>query len=280
MADFCMRFPGGLSKALTLSYDDGVEQDKKLIEIMVKYGLKGTFNLNSGIYAAEGTVYEPGTIHRRMPKSEVDVLYTKNGMEVATHGYTHPVLTKLPKFMATKEIVDDRSALEEQFDCIVRGHAYPFGAFDDELIQILEDAGIVYARTVNSTHRFDVPGEWLKLNPTCHHDDPELMKLADMFLAKPDEWGHPMMFYLWGHAYEFEANNNWDVIENFAKKMSGHKDIWYATNIEIYDYVKAYEALQVDINATKAYNPAACTVWFFYKGKTYEVKPGATVKIS
>lgn len=279
MADFCMCFPGGLHKTLTLSYDDGVEQDRKLIEIMVKYGLKGTFNLNSGIYAAEGTKYAPGTIHRRMPKSEVDALYTKNGMEVATHGYTHPVLTEIPTHLAAKEIVDDRSALEEQFDCIVRGHAYPYGAFDDELVSILKNAGIVYARTVNSTRNFGIPKDWLRLNPTCHHDDPELINLTDKFLEKNDNWGHPMMFYLWGHAYEFEANNNWEVIENFAKKMSGHKDIWYATNIEIYDYVKAYEALQVDINITKAYNPAACTVWFSYKGKTYEVKPGATVKI-
>ena len=42
-----MRFPGGKAKALTLSYDDGVRQDKKLIEIFNKNGIKGTFNVNS-----------------------------------------------------------------------------------------------------------------------------------------------------------------------------------------------------------------------------------------
>lgn len=64
-----MRFPGGKKKALTLSYDDGVEQDIRLIDIMKKNGLKGTFNLNSGCYAPEGTVYPAGTIHRRMTKN-------------------------------------------------------------------------------------------------------------------------------------------------------------------------------------------------------------------
>ena len=49
-----MRFPGGLAKALTFSYDDGVEQDIRLVEILDKYGMKGTFNLNSGCYAKPG----------------------------------------------------------------------------------------------------------------------------------------------------------------------------------------------------------------------------------
>ncbi len=53
MSGIFMRFPGGRKKALTLSYDDGVEQDRRLMQIMDAHGLKGTFNLNSGEYAAE-----------------------------------------------------------------------------------------------------------------------------------------------------------------------------------------------------------------------------------
>lgn len=87
-----MRFPGGKKKALTLSYDDGVEQDIRLIDIMKKNGLKGTFNLNSGCYAPEGTVYPVGTIHRRMTKNQVTKLYSESGMEVAVHGLMHPHL--------------------------------------------------------------------------------------------------------------------------------------------------------------------------------------------
>ena len=64
-----MRFPNGKLKALTLSYDDGVEQDIKFVEILNKYGLKCTFNLNSGKYAPEGKVYEAGRIHRPAFKS-------------------------------------------------------------------------------------------------------------------------------------------------------------------------------------------------------------------
>ena len=48
MKQFRMRFPGGRMKAFTMSYDDGVEQDRKLIGIMRKNGVKVTFNLSSG----------------------------------------------------------------------------------------------------------------------------------------------------------------------------------------------------------------------------------------
>ena len=90
MAEYFMRFPGGVSKALTLSYDDGVEQDIRLIEIMQKHGIKGTFNLNSGFYSPEGTVFPEGQIHRRLSKSQAQAVYKNSGMEVAVHGLTHP----------------------------------------------------------------------------------------------------------------------------------------------------------------------------------------------
>lgn len=280
MADLCMCYPGGLHKALTLSYDDGVEQDKKLIEIMVKYGLKGTFNLNSGIYAPEGTTYAPGTIHRRMTEEEVTNLYTKNGMEVATHGYTHPFLNRIPSHIVAQEIIDDRRTLEKQFGCIVRGHAYPFGTFNEMVKDVLKQCGITYARTVRSTHWFNPPEDWLELDPTCHHDDPELFELCDKFLSMDGDWGYPQIFYLWGHAYEFEANNNWDRIEKFAEKMAHKDNIWYATNSEIYDYLEACRALKFSVDVTRVENPTNVDIWFTYKYKTYMVKAGETLEIN
>lgn len=279
MAELCMCYPGGLHKALTLSYDDGVEQDKKLIAIMVKHGLKGTFNLNSGIYAPEGTVYPEGTIHRRMTEAEVSALYMANGMEVATHGYTHPFLSRLPAYVTVKEIVEDKRKLEEQFGCVVRGHAYPFGRFNDTVVDILKQSGIVYARTVRSTRGFDLPENWLTLEPTCHHDDPELFNLCDKFLAARNDWGYPIMFYLWGHAYEFEDHDNWDRIEAFAEKMGGKEDIWYATNIEIYNYVQCFKQLRFTTDVTLVENPTATDLWFTYNCKSYMVKAGETLKI-
>ncbi len=278
MANMIMKYPGGLSKALTLSYDDGVEQDKKLIELAKKYGIKGTFNLNSGCYAPEGTVYAPGTIHRRMSKSEVTKVYTDCDWEVATHCYTHASLVGLPANIAVKEVLEDRKCLEEQFGGIVRGFAYPFGGYDDDAVTTLKSCGMAYARTVHSTHDFTIPKDWLRLAATCHHNDPELMELAKKFIEIPASWD-AKLFYLWGHSYEFEERDNWNVIEDFFKYMGGRDDIWYCTNIEVYDYVQAFKQLRFNVNMDTCCNPTATDIWFSYGDKDYMVPAGKTVSI-
>jgi len=279
MADLYMRFPGGRARALTLSYDDGVQQDKELMEILNRHGLKCTFNISSGLYAEEGTVYDEGRIHRRMTKSEALALYTDSGHEIAVHGLTHPWLEKLPLPVCVREIIEDRENLEAEYGGTVRGMAYPYGTYNDDVVSVLRNCGICYSRTVHSTERFDIPTDWLRLPATCHHDNPRLMELAKNFLENPS-WGAPWMFYLWGHSYEFEARNNWNVIEEFAEYMGGRKEVWYATNIEIYDYVKAYKQLNFNVAMTYVENPTAYELWFETNGKLYSVKPGESLKLA
>ena len=276
MANMIMRFPGGRPKALTLSYDDGVEQDEKLIAIAEKYGLKGTFNINSGCFPPEDIAYAPGTIHRRMPLNRLKEVYAGSSWEIAAHAYTHASLVGLPSNIAAEEVLRDRKELEEIFGTVIRGFAYPYGAFDDQSVEILRSCGICYARTVQSTRDFHLPKDWLRLQATCHHNDPELMNLADRFV-KTQNWWDPMLFYLWGHSYEFEARNNWDVIESFAEAVSGKEDIWYASNIEIYDYCEAFSRLIFNTAMTLCVNPSARDLWFAYGEKEIHVPAGSTV---
>ena len=106
------------------------------------------------------------------------------------------------------------------------------------------------------------------------------MELAKKFIEEKnryccDNW----LFYVWGHSYEFDHNDNWEVIEKFAEYIGGREDIWYATNIEIYDYVKAYERLETSIDKRIIHNPSSIDVWFFEQNKTYCVKGGQTLYI-
>lgn len=275
MGKILMRFPEGKKKAVTLSYDDGVEQDIRLIEIMRKNGLKGTFNLNSGCFAPEGRVYPKGTIHRRMPKAQCVSLYKENGMETAIHGLTHPWLEKLPEVICTYEILQDRRNLEKEFDTIVRGMAYPFGTYNDSVVETLKKCGIAYARTTVSTEKFEMPEDWLRMPATCHHNNPRLMELAKKF-TETEVLNNPMLFYLWGHSYEFEADDNWNVIEEFAEYMGNRDDIWYATNLEIYDYAAAFKQLIFSADGSMVYNPTEKTLYFQTEAnaKCICVKPG------
>lgn len=276
MSDIFMRFPEGKSKAVTLSYDDGVEQDKRLIQIMNESGLKGTFNLNSGLFAKEGTVYPKDRVHRRMTKKECFETYVNSGHEIAVHGLTHPFLEQLSGPMLLNEIVEDKKNLEQMFGTIVRGMAYPYGTFSDDVVNAIASAGIVYSRTVISTEKFDIPSDWLRLKATCHHNNPALNDLADKFVSDNTN-KKPWLFYLWGHSYEFEGKNNWEVIEKFAKKIGGKSDIWYATNIEIYDYVNAYNQLNFSVDGKIISNPSATDVFLCYNGSIVQVKGGSQV---
>lgn len=267
-----MKLKDGKTKVLTLSYDDGVVQDIRLIEIMNKYGLKGTFNINSGLYLPEDAVRDK--FYGRMKLSEAKELYINSGQEIAIHSYSHPNLEKLDADEIIYEITEDRKAIESQYGKIVRGMAYPYGAYNDVVINILEKCHIAYARTSNSTFSFDFPENWLQLHPTCSHNYENLEELITKFVETLNLDGDIEMFYLCGHSYEFDDNDNWDVIEKFAEYAGGHDHIWYATNIEIYDYVKAYERLHTSFDKMIIHNPSSIDVWVEVEGEVYCIKSG------
>lgn len=278
MGSIFMRFADGRAKTLTLSYDDGVQQDEKLISIMKKNGLKGTFNLNSGVFAPEGTVYPAGQIHRRLTEKQAAALYSDPDVEPALHGLTHPWFEQLTPNRMVYEAAKDRENLERIFDRIVTGMAYPYGTFSDDVVRVLKDCGVTYSRTVIETEGFAMPSDWLRLNSTCHHTNPKLMPLLNKFLeAKPAR--SPMMFYLWGHSYEFEQADNWNVIEEFAAQAGGHDDVWYATNGEICDYCRDFNRMIFTMDSRMVFNPTARRLWFSAGGKDYCIEGGQTIRL-
>ena len=281
MATFHIRYPGGLAKAVTFSYDDGVEQDIRLVEIFDKNGIKGTFNINTGSFAEEGTVYPKGQVHRRMTKKQTYDLFANSPHEIAVHTLNHPFLEQLPTNMVLNEVLNDRKNIEEMFGKPIRGMAYPFGSTSDEVVNALKACGIVYSRTTKATGSLELQKtDWLRLAATCHHKTPSVEELSDKLInEKPTR--APWLVYVWGHSYEFESDNNWHVIENLCEKIGHKDDIWYATNIEIFDYVTAYNSLIFSVNGDIVHNPTATEVFFTdsRSHKNYSVKPGETKKL-
>lgn len=273
---FQMRFPGGLRRALTFSYDDNVIQNKRLADLLRANGMKGTFNLNGGLM--EGTP-RPGS--RRMPKDEIYEMFKDGYHEVAVHGYTHPYLASLPSAVCTYDVMKDRLALEQMFGRVITGMAYPMGSYSDSVVDCLKSCGISYARTVVSTENFSMPEDWLRLPATCHHNNPRLMDLAKRFVeGLPPYEMRPRLFYLWGHSYEFDDNDNWNVIEEFVSYMAKWSNkIWFATNMEIYEYVQDYKRLVFAADGSMVYNPTARTLFFRWDDRDCSVAPGETLKI-
>ena len=222
----------GKARALTFSWDDGVTQDRRLVEIMRKLGLRGTFNLNSGIFGQCDSLMINGVEvnHSHVSSDEVAALYA--GQEVAAHTRTHPQLTKMPDAEVRSEIADDCAALERLTGHPVRGMAYPFGQGDARVRAIALDCGMRYGRDVRVTGGFSLPEDPLNWACTCHYRD--MGDYIDAFLS---EAGNGGLFSIWGHSYELDPGDGWDAFERQLARLSGRSDIWYATNGEVFDYL-------------------------------------------
>lgn len=269
-----MLFPEGRTKALTMSYDDGKIQDKRLIEIFNRYGIRGTFNLNSGVLGQQEDYRIMRGVkvnHSRISAEEISDLYKNH--EVAIHTLTHAHLAQLPKEVTIYQIMEDKKNLEEIVGYPVRGMAYPFGAYNNDVLEVLKQLNIEYARNVRSHGKFTLPKDFLEWDATCHHNDKELLNLAKEFIEKDEN--SISLFYVWGHSYEFDLDNNWDKIEEFGKIVGKNSKVWYATNIEIVDYVNAYKSLKFSTTGSSVYNPTGLDVWININGKTFEIKKGS-----
>lgn len=253
-------YPGGRYKALLMSYDDGVSQDERLIALFNRYGIRGTFHLNSGL------IGQPG----RVSAHEVEALY--RGHEVAAHTVTHPTLARCPREQIIRELLDDRAGLEALVGYPVRGLSYPNGSHNREIRELLPQLGFEYARVVPQTKEFNLPGDFFQWKATCHHNH-DLMRLGSEFIGLHKKQYLYLMF-VWGHSYEFDRDNNWEVMEQFCALAGNRDDIWYATCIELVDYMKAYQALRFSASMAFVENPLARSVWLEVDGTVVEVKGG------
>lgn len=228
----------GKYKFLTFSYDDGVTQDKRLVKIFSRYGLKATFNINSELLGTPGSLRRENMWigHNKIEPCEVSSVY--QGHEVAAHTLTHPHLVELDDEEVVRQVGEDQKNLEHLVQRSVVGMAYPGGAkngihFDSRVIRLIRShTSIQYARTTKSTYSFDLQEDLLQFNPTVYHlEFDRMMELGEEFLKlKPDR---PQLFYIWGHSYEFDYYDTWDKFESFCRMMSGRDDIFYGTNREI-----------------------------------------------
>ncbi len=262
-------YPQGKEKALTFSYDDGQEFDKRLIAILDAHGMKGTFHLNSGKLG-----FQKGR-DSIVKAEEIKEIYA--GHEVACHGVKHLNLPSVNRELIVAEIQEDRKRLEELTGGFVQGMSYAYGNYDEEIKTIAKSLGIKYSRTVKDTGVFFPPADFLEWHPTCHFGN-HTMELGERFLGSVGNYGLPVM-YVWGHSFEFGWPDDWSGIEAFADKMAGKEEIWYATNMEIYRYVQATRSQEFSADGHLMYNPTKETVWVLNRNQLLEVKPGQTVEI-
>ena len=222
------------NKILTFSYDDGVTQDVRLIELFDKYGMKATFNINSEMFGFNRTIVRE---NREVGLNRIhteDLRHIYVGHEVAAHTLTHPFLPAIEaEDEIARQVEQDRLNLSELCGYEVVGFAYPGGGinYDSRVANIIrEKTGVRYCRTTVSNHGFDVQDDLYEFKPSVHHHKEwdKLFELGEQFLSLQTDT--KKVFYVWGHAYEFDIEDTWARFEEFLQMMSGKDDIAYLTN--------------------------------------------------
>jgi peptidoglycan/xylan/chitin deacetylase (PgdA/CDA1 family) len=268
-------YPQGKTKALVLSYDDGTIQDIELAQLFEKNNLVGTFNLNSKYLGVKrGWPQQNGdTIYQRyVPKDSLLIIYKNH--EIAAHGALHKNFTGISREEVLEEINTDLEILESLTNREIISMAYPFGSTNDSIASLIASTGIKNGRTVDDTHAFDFPKNYMMWHPTCH--DSKVLDYLDPYLKLSRE--QLSVFYVWGHSWEFGNEERWNNMVKFCESIGKSNDIWSVGHGQLTNYLLAIENIQVD--KQKILNPSDnLPIWINLSSGIQILKPGESVSL-
>lgn len=226
-------YPGGKKKAFNITYDDGVLQDVRFVSLLNRYGIKGTFHLNSQLMQEEFAWTHPNGMQvKRLPPEGVKHLY--HGHEVASHTLTHPYMHNLPDEELYRQLKTDKDNLEKLFGREVKGFAVPFDYYDDRIADCAKACGFAYARRSETTGTFTPCADAYHWKTGIYHIDPQLTDFVAAFLNTQEELA---VCQIVGHSYDLDAENLWGTMELICAAVAKCEDIWLCTNGELVDFL-------------------------------------------
>ena len=264
-------YPSGKSKAFNVTYDDGVLQDVRFVELLNKYNLKGTFNLNSGLMKNEFEwTHESGLVVKRLPSEKVVSLY--DGHEITSHTLSHPFMYDKSEDEILFELKEDKRNLEKLFQREIKGFAVPFDYYSELIEDCTKKCGFEYARISEESLSFKPQSDYHRWKATVFHLDESLEKLTRDFICTEEELA---LFQIVGHSYDLDTENMWDKIEKVFKEISSQDDILPMTTIEIIDYLKAMEKAEITNNCIE--NHSKQPLWFLVNDMVCKIEPESSV---
>ncbi len=298
-------FPSFTEKAISFTIDDGnLVLDKKFIDVIKGSMIKGSFNLVGS--------------SRRGSLTDEEYRAFYSGFEVTNHCKLHPILiTEDELTRITDEPFDlktantallyktDREGVyrrafasgwgiaatedayislidegKEELDAIfgkenVCAFVWPYCEQpSDKIKQHLRDVGYASVRKTGEVG-FELPPDRMRWSYNAYHKD--LLERAAEFESLPDDGS--LKFFCFGvHSHDFENNNCWNVLVEFAEKYGNRReDFWYATVREIFEYEDAVKAATV--SAERITNNSSVPIYFELDGKYILLSAGESLDI-
>lgn len=259
-------YPQGKAKAFQLTYDDGVLQDVPLVQLLNRYGIKATFNLNSQLMAEGFAWTHPNGMQVvRLSPEAAKGLY--DGHEIASHTLTHPYMQDLSREELLWQMGQDRENLQKLFGREVLGFAVPFHYYDQQIADCAREVGFAYARTSDLTFGYTPCRAWYHWKTGMYHVLPEFGAYVEGFFASDEELA---LCQIVGHSYDLDAENLWDTLEGICQRVAAREDIWCCTHLELVRYLQAMEAFDGS-------NRSDQTLWFSVDGHEQALAPGETL---
>lgn len=266
-------YPNGAEKAFVISYDDGIEQDVRFVDLLNAYGLKGTFNLNSQLCREEFVwKHDCGMYIKRLSAQTVSRLY--NGHEVASHTLTHPYLQQLSEEEIFFQMSRDKEELQRICDCEVCGFAVPFDYIDERVAICAQKCGFEYVRLPTESRLFNTDYDFFHWKPTIFHLQRDLEGCFNQFENTSQELA---LFQLVGHSYDLDVENAWKTVENLFARVADNSHMVSLKTIEAVRYITAMRKFSVKNNVLT--NESDLELWFDVNGDKISLKPNETRKL-
>lgn len=295
-------YPQGKKKAFNVTYDDGILQDVRFVELLNKYNLKGTFNLNSYLMETEFEwQHESGATVKRLSKEAAKKLY--KGHEIASHTCSHPYMESLSKDAIMWELKKDKENLSELFDCEICGFALPFSYYNDTIKECVKECGFVYGRISEESYSYSLPEDNYAWKAGIFHLSEHLLEFVEGFMESEEELA---LCQIVGHSYDLEFEEKvvkedfenwlflkniceaedtcgefatingkssfcgmWEIMEAIFERISKDNNIISMTNLEIVRYINAMKMAVITDEYIE--NNSDICLWFEVDGKVIEV---------
>jgi peptidoglycan/xylan/chitin deacetylase (PgdA/CDA1 family) len=263
-------YPNGNHKALIMSYDDGLDDDIALAQLFDRYGIIGTFHLNSGLLDTRAIWYQ-GKPNEFLGTylSKDTLLYVFKNHEIAVHGTYHKALIGLSDEEILEEINVDIENLTILSDRKISSMAYAFGSTNDHVAEVIGTTPLTNARTVKPSYNFELPQDYYLWNPTCH--DSEALEYLEAYISLDSP--SLSLFYVWGHSWELRDTLRNQNILKFCNEIGDRDDIWYTGAGDFADYHASLKVLE--IGPQQIVNPEGNgVVYYREKGQLKSLNPG------
>lgn len=260
---------------VTTSWDDGHKLDLRVVRLLKKYNIKGTFYI-----APKNRQYSLGEkIPRKPPKywrilrfylaskghrfSKEDLLTEKQiirfskGFEIGGHTITHPYLTEINEHEAKKEIVESKKYFEMLLNNKVVSFCYPDGRNNAQVQRIVANAGFIYARTTQR-YQFTLSKNAFESGTSLHamNQYQDIFKIAKFTSWQPLEalsrinWEllakamfdyvlkNGGVFHLFGHSWIIDIFDDWNKLERVLSYIGNRRGVKYVENSGLVNFAK------------------------------------------